>query len=408
MPSVIFVVPFFDDRATRYIDALVNLPDVRLGVVSQDPFEHLTEVLRGRVAAHWRIDDVQNSGQLLWAAQALARQLGAIHRLLSMNEQLQVPVAEAREQLGIEGMRVEVALNFRDKARMKTMLRAAGLPCARHRVMTSAADAWQFANEVGYPLVLKPQAGAGAQSTFQIDNPAALEQALRELAPHSNQPVQMEEFIVGDEHSLETVSLDGKAIWHSLTHYLPSILDVVRHPWIQWGQLLPREIDDPHYDDIRQVGSQALQALGMGTGLSHLEWFRRRDGSVVISEVAARPPGAQMMTLTSRAHDVDLYSAWGRLMIFGVFDPPPRRFAAGTAFLRGMGRGRVKAVHGLDQAQRELGHLVTDVKLPQVGQPSSTSYEGEGYVILRHPETAVVEQALRRLVSLVRVELSEG
>ncbi|HZB45059.1 MAG TPA: hypothetical protein VE360_07440, partial [Pyrinomonadaceae bacterium] len=65
----------------------------------------------------------------------------------------------------------------------------------------------------------------------------------------------------------------------------------------------------------------------------------------------------------------------------------------------------VKAVHGLEQAERELGPLVVDVKLPQVGQSPASSYEGEGYVILRHPETAVVEQALLRLISLIRVEL---
>jgi hypothetical protein len=93
-------------------------------------------------------------------------------------------------------------------------------------------------------------------------------------------------------------------------------------------------------------------------------------------------------------------------MVFGEFEPPPRQFAAGAAYLRGQGQGRVKAVHGLEQAHHELGHLVTDVKLPQIGQPAAPNYEGEGYVIVRHEETAVVEQALLQLVSLIRVELS--
>ena len=92
-------------------------------------------------------------------------------------------------------------------------------------------------------------------------------------------------------------------------------------------------------------------------------------------------------------------------MVYGEFEPPPRLYAVGAAFLRGQGRGRVRAVHGLEEAGGEVGHLVTDFKLPQVGQTPSSSYEGEGYVILRHPETAVVEQALSRLISAVRVEL---
>jgi len=64
-------------------------------------------------------------------------------------------------------------------------------------------------------------------------------------------------------------------------------------------------------------------------------------------------------------------------------------------------------VHGLEAANREVGHLVTNVKIPQVGQAASTSYEGEGYIILRHSDTEVVRQALQRIISLVKVELRE-
>jgi hypothetical protein len=126
---------------------------------------------------------------------------------------------------------------------------------------------------------------------------------------------------------------------------------------------------------------------------------------VAISEVAARPPGAQITTLISRANDIDFLAAWARVMIYGAFDPPERRYAVGAAYLRGQGDGRVTAVRGLDEAQREVGPLVVDVKLPALGQPRGATYEGEGYVILRHPETAVVERALMRVVSLIRVEL---
>ena len=62
-------------------------------------------------------------------------------------------------------------------------------------------------------------------------------------------------------------------------------------------------------------------------------------------------------------------------------------------------------MHGLAAVQRDLGHLIVESKLPQVGQPQSSSYEGEGYILFRHPETAVVEEALRRTISTVRVEL---
>jgi biotin carboxylase len=307
--------------------------------------------------------------------------------------------------LGIEGMSAEAAHNFRDKSRMKNVLRAAGVPCARHRLAHDHAEGRSFAEEVGFPLVLKPPAGAGAQGTFRVDNNEAFEEALSISAPTAHQPVLIEEFITGEEHSLETISIGGRAVWHSLTHYYPTPLEVLRNPWIQWCLLLPREIDGPQYDDIREAAGAALEALGMDSGLSHMEWFRRKDGSVAISEVGARPPGAQITTLVSRAHDIDFLNAWARVMIYGEFEPPERRYAAGAAFLRGQGQGRVVAIHGLEEAGRELGDLVTDVKLPELGQTPTGSYEGEGYVLLRHPETEVVKDALQRLISIVRVEL---
>lgn len=179
----------------------------------------------------------------------------------------------------------------------------------------------------------------------------------------------------------------------------------MNNPWIQWTVLLPREVDHPAYDPIREIGFRALDALGMGSGLSHMEWFTRTDGSIAVSEVAARPPGAQFTTLMSYAHDLDFYREWGRVMILDQFNPPERKYAAGIAFLRAQGSGRVKAIHGLDDAQRELGPLVVEVRLPKQGQLPASSYEGEGWVVMRHPETAVVSQALERVVRLVHVEL---
>ena len=92
-------------------------------------------------------------------------------------------------------------------------------------------------------------------------------------------------------------------------------------------------------------------------------------------------------------------------MVTDEFTVPRRDFSAGAAYLRGMGTGRVRAVHGLAQAQRELGSLVVEARLPQSGQAQPAGYEGAGYLIVRHPQTRIVEQALRRAVELIRVEL---
>jgi biotin carboxylase len=405
MRNVLFVAPFAFETTTRFVAAAATHPDTRLILLSQDPAGKFPAELTAKVAGHWRVDDALDAGQLAAAVEAIARKVGPVHRLLGTLEQLQVPLAEVRERLGIAGMGAEAAENFRDKARMKSVLRAAGVPCARHRLIHRDGDAWDFVDEVGYPVVVKPPAGSGAKATYSVADAAALAKALAENPPQPERPLLGEEFVQGTEHSFDGVSIDGEVVWHSLTHYYPTPLEVMRNPWIQWCILLPREIDEPAYDDVRETAAKALTALGMGTGVCHLEWFRRPDGSIAVSEVGARPGGAQISKLISYAHDFDFYRAWARVMIDDAFDAPRREYAAGAAYLRGQGTGRVKRIAGLDEAQRDVGPLVVESFLPTPGQPPSSSYEGEGYVILRHRETEVVRQGLRRLISVVRVEM---
>lgn len=408
MPTVFFAAPFLSPSAARMVTATASLPGVRVGVVSQDPQEHAPREVRAAIAQHWRVDDVTDLDQLAGAVDALTTRLGLPDRLFGAYEQLQVPLAQLRERLGLPGLPVETALNFRDKARMKDVLRAAGVPVARHALAETAAAAHAFADQVGYPVVVKPPAGAGSVATFRAAGAAELDDALRQAPPAPGAPVLLEEFVVGDEHSLETISVDGEAVWHSLTHYSPTPLEAVRHPWVQWCVVLPREVDDARYDDIRRVGADALRALGMTTGLTHLEWFRRRDGTLAVSEVAARPPGAQITSLVSRSTDTDFVRSWAELMVFNTFTPPARKYAAGVAFLRAQGRrdGRIRATHGLDRLSEATRALVTDVQLPIVGFGPRPSYEGDGWIIVRHPETVQVERALHEIISTVRVELA--
>jgi biotin carboxylase len=405
--NVAFVAPYLPPTTLRFLRAALAQQGVRLGLVTHEPLERVPEDVREALAGHWQVGNVLDWRQLEAGVRGLGSQLGGVERLLGILEHMQVALARVRDALGISGLDVEAAQNFRDKARMKTLLREAGLPCARHGLAADLAAARAFAAATGYPLVVKPPAGAGAEGTFRVDDDAALVDAVGFLAPSAERPALLEEFIVGEEHSFDSVFVKGRPVWHSLTRYRPTPLEVLRNSWIQWCVLLPREVDEPAYDDIREAAYRAVSLLGLQTGLTHLEWFRRPDGSLAISEVAARPPGAQITTLISAAHDLDFYGAWSRLMIEEVFDAPYRRYAAGAAFLRGQGRGRVAAVRCLEEAQRQVGDLVVEVKLPQMGQPAATSYEGEGYVIVRHPETSRVEEALRTIVSTVRVELAE-
>ena len=405
MSNVVFVAPFFLETTLRFVSAAASLPDARVGLVSQDPASLIPDELKARLAAHARVSDCLSADGIAEGVQTIGTELGSVDRLLGTLEELQVPLGELRDRLGIPGIGAETARNFRDKARMKSILARHGLPCARHVLAGGVDEAVAFGRSVGYPVVVKPPAGSGARSTFRVEAEGQLLEALRLAPPTADGPALIEEFITGEEHSFDSVCVDGRMIWYSVSDYSPGPLEVLREPWIQWTVLLRRDVSDSRYDAIRGVAKDTLRVLGLGTGLSHMEWFRRPDGSVAISEVGVRPPGAQFTSLISWAEDFDLYAEWARLMVHDEFRAGSRPYAAGAAYLRGQGRGRVKAVRGLEEVQGELGPLVVEARLPRAGQPASGTYEGEGYIILRHPETSAVEEGLRRILNHVRVEL---
>lgn len=408
MPNVVFVAPYAVEATVRFAQAVAEEEGVRLGLVSHQPVESFPEALRARLADHWRVDDALDPSNLEHAVRELQGRLGKIDRLLGILEQLQVSLASVRERVSIPGMGVEAALNFRDKARMKTVLREAGLPCARHHLATDPDSALAFAADAGFPLVAKPPAGAGARATYRVDDAGQLHDVLQVERPSPGAPILLEQYLTGLERSFDAIVLGGRVVWHSISHYRPTPLEVLRNPWIQWAILLPREIDEPAHEAIRSLGPRALQALGLETGICHMEWFELPDGELAISEAAARPPGAQLTSIIGLAHDFDLYRAWARLMVHDRFDPPARDYAAGAVFLRAQGSGEhVRALHGLEEAQHELGEVVMEAKLPRPGQPRGEGYEGDGYVLMRHPETAVVERSLARLLELLRVEAGE-
>ena len=405
MPDVAFVAPFLADTTLRFVGAVSRLEGVRTVLISQDPVDRVPAPLRARLADHVQVADGLDERVLARAVDEVLGRGYRLERLLGTFEELQVPLARIRAASGIPGMRPEVAENFRDKARMKNVLREHGLPCARHALADSAAAAQAFAEEIGFPLIVKPPAGSGARGTFRLDDPHDLASCLASAAPTPDRPVLVEEFVQGDEHSFDAMSLGGRLVWSSINHYLPSPLEVLREPWIQWCVLLPREVEGPRYDAIRAVAADVLNVLGMDTGMSHMEWFRRPDGSVAVSEVGARPPGARFVNLISYAHDIDFFAAWAEAVVYGRFAPPARPFAAGAAYLRGQGDGRVTEVHGLEEIARDLGDLVVEANIPRLGQPRGSGYEGEGYIIVRHPETEVVREALWKIVTRARVEL---
>jgi hypothetical protein len=412
MPHVVFVAPHFLENTNRYVSAFAALDGVTLSVVSEDAESAIPAAVRARVARHYKVEQCLDPHALTAAVRWLSGSVGRVDRLAGAMEQLQIPMAEVRDALDIEGIRSDVARNFRDKDRMKEVLRAHAVPVARSALTSSPAELRAFIEQVGFPVILKPQAGLGARATYRIASVDDLSALTRQgVVPSEALPLQAEEFVRAREHTCETVTIRGVPVWRSGTRYFPTPLEVLETPWVQYCVLLPREEVDTAWTRFHPINDAALAALfgpsgnsAAGTALTHMEWFLCADGTALVNEVGVRPPGVGIMPLMGLAHETNFFADWAELVAFDRFTPRARRWAAGAAFFRGQGSGhRIVHVDGIDEAVAAAGDALVELRTPKVGQPRAEGYEGEGWATVRHATTEGAQDALRALIERVQV-----
>ena len=116
MTNVVFVSPFYGAMTPRFVAALAKQPNTRLSLVRMGGLEALGPQLRGKIFADYKVDNCFDVDQVCTAVTWLGKQMGGVDRLIATFEQMQVPAAQARERLGIEGMGGEVGRERQGKA----------------------------------------------------------------------------------------------------------------------------------------------------------------------------------------------------------------------------------------------------------------------------------------------------
>ena len=404
--NVIFIEPAFPPNQREFVRGLAAAGATVIGI-GERPIDNLDGDLRDWMLHYHQVGNVTDVGALTDVVRWVQARLW-VDRLEAAVEAHTMAAAQARENCGIPGTSVRTAYLCRDKPSMKEVLREAGIPTAASAAAHSSAEVRDFAAQVGYPLILKPRAAAGASGTVRVDSDPDLDAALAGFGNVDS--IAVEEFVEGHEGFYDTLSINGDAVYDFITHYYPNVLEAMRTRWISPQFVTTNRVDTvPDYGEVREMGRRVVQALGIGTSATHMEWFFGPKG-LRFSEIGCRPPGVRAWDLYAAANDIDIYQEWANAIIHGqVGRPLSRRRAAGIVALRPDRDGRISHYDGLDDVQRQFGEHILDVHLPEAGtptQPVDAGYMANAWVRMVHPDYDTLRGMLDAVGQTLKVHAS--
>jgi len=403
--NVLMISPGYPGEMPRFTTALAA-QGARVFGLGDQPGSSLPDEVRHALVAHLQVNDLWDEQAVVHRVCHEAAEAGIrFDRVECLWEPAMFLAARLREALGAPGLNVEQTIPFRDKERMKQVLDAAGIRTPWHRRARTADQCREAATECGFPVIVKPIAGAGSADTYRVDDREQLEQILPMLR-HVDE-VSVEEFVEGDEFTFDTVCANGEILFENIAFYRPRPIEEKKAWWVSPSSTCLREIEAPALQDGRRMRYAVHQALGFQTGFSHMEWYRRADGEVVFGEIGARPPGARLVSAMNFACDVDLHAGWAEAVCHGRFTQPVhRRYNATILCKRAEGQGRIQHVAGLDRLLADLGSSIAALEIQPPGSPVGDwrgSAVSDGWVIVRHPELQTTFEIADRVARELKI-----
>lgn len=360
--NVILFSPHFPPNYANFSIALRRRKATVLGITDQAP-EAMHPALREALADVIRLDDLHRYDQAAAAVAAFRERFGPIDRLESHNEHWLDSDARLRADFGIPGLKPEDLVPMRRKSRMKEVFSRAGLSVARGRVVRSPGEALAFAEEVGYPVVLKPDQGVGATGTWKISDRDGMERFFAQKPPVD---MFMEEFIKGSIVTFDGLTdREGRIVFCGSLHYADGMMEMVNDR-LDVFLCTQRELPD----DLVQAGSKAVAAFNLKERFFHVEFFRTAaEGRLVALEINVRPPGGLILDMYNFSSDIDLFDEWARMLTETGFAPAPYERKYHCTFLgRRDGRSYAHDTASILQTYGDL--LVHHERVPEVFSPA--------------------------------------
>jgi biotin carboxylase len=386
---VVFLSPRYPPEMRQFTRGLAEVGAEVLGVGDGSPDPELRRYL----SDYLEVPSIMDEEDVIARVHAWVRGR-SIDRVLANWEPLVIVAARLRERFGIPGMSVDTVRGFRDKQLMKERVAAAGLRVPRARRVRTVAEVWAALETIGFPAIIKPISGAGSADTYRVDSARDMDRVLPTMQ-HVIEAI-CEEFIDGEEYTYDTASIGGVPAYESVTRYIPNALEMRSSEWVSPIMLSVRDMAQPHLRAGIELGRDVLTALGMGDGMTHMEWFLTRSGEVVFGEVACRPGGACVVDQMNYTSDIDLFREWARVSTVQRFEASTeRKYNVGIIFKRAQGQGRISNIVGMTEYyDRYRPHIVEDT-LFRPGTPRrdwKATLLSDGYLVVRHPDWDVAKK----------------
>ena len=362
--NFVFISPHFPDSYWLFCQGLKNL-GVNVLAIADAPYESLSKDLKDSINEYYRVNSMENYDEMLRAVAFYTFKYGKIDWIESNNEYWLRQDARLRLDFNVTtGLRYQDMDRYQRKSKMKECFRKAYIPTARYQLITTFEAAKEFADEVGYPLVIKPDVGVGSSDTRKINTE-------KELKAYFKRPrlvdMILEEYIDGECFSFDGIADSNKNVVFMTSHqYTGSIMDSVNE---QKTIGCYSYIDIPR--DIKHAGLRAVDAFDTRSRFFHFEFFRLKEdkpgvackGDIVGLEVNMRPPGGFLPDMINYANDSNVYQLWANMIVDDdIHYTQHRKYSSGFIGRR----DSIQYLHSTDEIKGKYqDHILMDKRLPK-------------------------------------------
>ncbi len=317
MKNFIFISPNFPMTYWKFCRELRS-NGMRVLGIGDSPYNSLIQELKDSLDEYYKVSSLENYDEVFKAVAFFTFKYGKIDWLESNNEYWLMRDAMLRTEFNITtGPRNDSIARIKYKSVMKQYYAKAGIPTARFHIIDGYDDAAEFAHTVGYPVVVKPDDGVGANHTYKLHS----DEDLAAFMDSKDDTVYiMEEFVDAYIQTYDAiVDSKGEPLFESGNVTPLSLMDIVNNSADSVYYLVK---DVP--DRIRDVGLRTVKSFGVVSRFIHLEFFiLNRDqeglgkkGDILGLEVNMRPAGGYTPEMYNYSQETDVYKIWADMVAF--------------------------------------------------------------------------------------------